>query len=1016
MTGAVQGTWIRRLWPAAAYQCAFIAAITLLKAAANAVVVARFQPQALPYLYVAAAALTAAVTTMAAMTSSRRTGREPIRLAWIGAGVSLAVTLALVMGLSSSALLLYLFAETFTTFTSIMFWSAMSDAFDAREARRAFSALAGVGMSGSIVGGVAAQALARGVGTVGLVVGGGVLCAVAAFFFRFHAANEVYAAPKPTRHVPRDDVWAFLRSHPYPFGLALLILALAVITPFADFVFRQRASRTLGEDELAALFGNVQLWLGLFCVVFQLLIAERLLRRLGILRYLALIPLALAPFSLAALASDALWPAYLLKLVESAISLSIVPVALQLLYVPFPDGVRDRVRALMDGVVKKGGLALGGLLLIGAGSFVTGPIPVIVLVLLSAAAGVVLWRLRPAYVSALQARVGDPGEAEEVHLDSSDQAFLVETLGASEPDRVLHALRLLEEGGADLRPYVPGLIAHSTERVVERGVQLALALGVNAATPRIEELLASDLRRPRIEAVWALAKLAPARAAEVLPALRQHPDPGVRCAALGALLETGAAAEAEATLRDWLDRRLTSPVAERRELARLLGRLRDERWIPALRKSLKDGDGSVRNLAIQAVGEGGYGALAPMLLPFLTWRDERRAARDALSALGDEIVPLLEEVLNDRTRPAGLRYKLPRVLRQIGTQQAFDVLLYSNVKDDAFLHYRIGVALSWLKEERPEIEADVQRVREAIVRRREVYREMVGPWRDLRVALGDGSLLTRAVGDRLDQAFEISFWLLGLLYPSRTMRRIHEHLVGTDARRRAYALELLDNLVEEEDRELVALQIHAHHRDLPPGAAGRLTEHLETLCSSDDNVLRACAQHLARAQGQWSLPPSENDMSDATLKRMFALERVEIFAQSDVDDIAAVAAVAREVRFRAGERIYEEGDPGDALYVIVNGTVDAFRRGDRVLTLKDREQFGDVSLLDGSPRPTLMIARADTTCLVIDRRDFLDLIADRPELLKGIFRAVSRQLREVVDLAARRNTGEIQAPPRSRIA
>ena len=112
--------------------------------------------------------------------------------------------------------------------------------------------------------------------------------------------------------------------------------------------------------------------------------------------------------------------------------------------------------------------------------------------------------------------------------------------------------------------------------------------------------------------------------------------------------------------------------------------------------------------------------------------DERRAARDALSALGDAIAPLLEEVLNDRTRPAALRYELPRVARQIGTQRAFDVLLYSNVKDDAFLHYRIGVALSWLKEERPEIEADVQHIREAIGRRRELYRQMIGPWRDLR--------------------------------------------------------------------------------------------------------------------------------------------------------------------------------------------------------------------------------------------------------------------------------------------
>jgi hypothetical protein len=380
-----------------------------------------------------------------------------------------------------------------------------------------------------------------------------------------------------------------------------------------------------------------------------------------------------------------------------------------------------------------------------------------------------------------------------------------------------------------------------------------------------------------------------------------------------------------------------------------------------------------------------------------------------LSALGDEVVPLLEGVLNDRSRSPGLRYELPRVLRQIGSQQAFDVLLFSNVRDDACLHFRIGVSLVWLKEERPDVTADAERVREAIGRRRDSYRRLVGPWRDLRAALGEGALLTRAVGDRLDQAFELSFWLLGLLYPPQTMRRIHEHLVGTDVRRRAYALELLENLLADEDRELIAEQVHAHHRDLPPGAPGRLADHLGNLCHSDDHVLRACARHVARARDLWTMPPMEDDMSDTTLKRMFALEGVEIFAQHDVDDIAAVAAVAREVQFRAGERIYEEGDPGDALYVPLTGTVHAYRLNEKVLTFKAREAFGELSLLDGAPRPTTMIAAEDTMCLVIERRDFLDLVSDRPELMRGIFRVVSRQLRTVVDLAARKTNTEVSS-------
>jgi CRP-like cAMP-binding protein len=240
------------------------------------------------------------------------------------------------------------------------------------------------------------------------------------------------------------------------------------------------------------------------------------------------------------------------------------------------------------------------------------------------------------------------------------------------------------------------------------------------------------------------------------------------------------------------------------------------------------------------------------------------------------------------------------------------------------------------------------------------------------------------------------------------MRHIHQHLVGDNARRRAVALELFENLVAQEDRDLVMEQVEAHHRDLPPGASGRLEQHLTELCPNEDVVVRACVRYVAGLRGIALPPAREDDMSEVTVQKMFALEGVKVFSQSDVDDIAAVAAVAREASFRAGERIFSQGDPGDALYVIVEGTVDAFRNGQHVLRMQSKEAFGDVSLLDGAPRPNDTVAVTDTKVLVIDRRDFLDLLADRPELLTGFFRAVSQQLRAFIDQPGSRQPGELR--------
>jgi CRP-like cAMP-binding protein/HEAT repeat protein len=998
----VSQSWGHRLWPAATFQFALIAGVTQLKTAANALVLSRFESHALPYLYLVGALLVAALTVL-----PRKAPHAPSESLSVLTGVGGLMVMGLAAGLSVGqrvpALVLYLFVDAFTTFISLRFWGRMASAFDAREARRAFTALNGVGMAGGMLGGLLVHTLAERLGTASMVVGGAISLYAAAAAFHFHPEE----APQParSRHLSTAVApWLYLSTSSYARVLAGLAISFAVLSSFVDFFFRLRVERTLSEDGLTALFGSLQLWIGLVCVIFQLLLAERLLKRLGLLRYLALLPAAMAPLAVASLVTQDLWPVHLLRLLENAVNYSLLPVGVQLLYAAVPDTEREALRGAVDGLMRKGGTVLAGVLLIGAGRAADGATMALAVLALCVVLGVLLLRLRPAYVEALGEQVGAHEEDEE--LGREDRQLLVEALGASAPERVLHAVELMVQGELPLRPHLSLLLRHTNERVQERGVQLALELGATETAPLLEELVSHGSRRPRDSAVWALAKLAPERAELLLPPLLQNPDVGLRCAAVGALLSGKWRAAALVSLGALTARGLQAPVAERREVARLFGRLNDATFMPMLTPFLSDPDSTVRRVAVRSVGEGGYVKLAPRLLTFLTWREERREAREALAALGDEVTPMLEATLNDLSAPLAMRLQVPRVLRHIGTSAALHALLFSNVRDDARLHFRIGAELSRLRDEHPEHPVDEDRVREAMGRRREVYRALVEPFLDLRAELGEHSLLTRVVGDRLDQALELSFFLLGLLHPPQVMRRVHQHLAGKDTRRRAVALELLETLTHDEDRALVVEQVEAHHRDLPPGATGQLEAHLAWLCRSEDVVLRACARYVAGRIGLDLPLPHEGDMSQATVQKLFLLEGVHVFSQSDVDDVAAVAAIAREARFRAGTRIYSQGDPGDALYVIVEGAVDALSNGEHVLRMKAKETFGDVSLLDGAPRPTDVVAVEDTRVLVIDRRDFLDLLADRPELLTGFFRAVSEQLRAVIKSSELRQAHE----------
>src|SRR5690606_6737979 len=142
----------------------------------------------------------------------------------------------------------------------------------------------------------------------------------------------------------------------------------------------------------------------------------------------------------------------------------------------------------------------------------------------------------------------------------------------------------------------------------------------------------------------------------------------------------------------------------------------------------------------------------------------------------------------------------------------------------------------------------------------------------------------------------------------------------------------------------------------------------------------------------------ETEMDPKIIERVFLFEGVDAFEESNVDDLVALAQISREERYRRGDVIYREGDEAGALYVVIEGRVVCTRGGREVLRGEKRATFGQAAVLGGGRRPvTAVVASDEARVLAIDRHDLLALIADRPELLRGIFNAVTRHLRDILD-------------------
>lgn len=115
--------------------------------------------------------------------------------------------------------------------------------------------------------------------------------------------------------------------------------------------------------------------------------------------------------------------------------------------------------------------------------------------------------------------------------------------------------------------------------------------------------------------------------------------------------------------------------------------------------------------------------------------------------------------------------------------------------------------------------------------------------------------------------------------------------------------------------------------------------------------------------------------------RISAFEALGIFAAASRPTLERLAARAEEVETRAGERIVMEGDPADAFYVIVDGRVTVSGVGEhgverRLRAMGPGEYFGEIGLLDESPRTASVDAATAVTLYRLPGEDFIEALSD----------------------------------------
>lgn len=78
--------------------------------------------------------------------------------------------------------------------------------------------------------------------------------------------------------------------------------------------------------------------------------------------------------------------------------------------------------------------------------------------------------------------------------------------------------------------------------------------------------------------------------------------------------------------------------------------------------------------------------------------------------------------------------------------------------------------------------------------------------------------------------------------------------------------------------------------------------------------------------------------------------------------------------------IFNEGDEGDALYIIKQGVIRIYKLGKNITELKDNDFFGEMALISDKPRVATAKTLTNTEIFVLKKTDFMKLISNDPNM------------------------------------
>jgi len=129
------------------------------------------------------------------------------------------------------------------------------------------------------------------------------------------------------------------------------------------------------------------------------------------------------------------------------------------------------------------------------------------------------------------------------------------------------------------------------------------------------------------------------------------------------------------------------------------------------------------------------------------------------------------------------------------------------------------------------------------------------------------------------------------------------------------------------------------------------------------------------------------------IEKVLLLKSLNLFKDTPENILADLAPLMKEMQYEQGIEIFKEGETGDCMYIIQQGNIKIHKGTTTLAILKEKEVFGELSLLDADTRSASATAETDCILYKIDQEPFYELMDERPEVAKGFIKILCQRLR-----------------------